>query len=1359
MDKYVIEKLNDTNFESWKVQFTSLCQLRGCKSALQKAPDEKSAKFEEEQKHDEMAVALLNLHVEPSFFGFLAEYAGAAAKFAALEQLFRDQSVSRLLLLKGQLSSLKKQPNESISAYVERGRSIFNQIACTGHAMAKSELVLALISGLPAEFDPMVGPLSVSCTVEELQRQLLPFEQRLLARQQEQAAEVSRQQAFAAQQAPAGQQWGGRMGGRGNFGRGGFGRGYAGRGMGGRGRGPRCWGCGELGHLQRDCPAGQHGGGQHQQQQQPFAMMMSGSMSSKEQQQSDPYDWIVDSGASKHVTPFKFLFESLSPLPAPTTVTFGNGQAAPAAGQGNILLHVTVQGEQRTVLLRNVLWVPGAAHNLLSVQQATSLGRAEACFSGQQCVLSAHGKPIIIAHELGGLYSMRVQPVQQEQAHMGGIAGPTQLQEKAELWHRRFCHLGADNMARLVQLDMVEGMGGIPDAAFKQLQQGVCEPCVMGKQSRLPFPSGDGSKADKPLALLHMDLCGPMPVASLGGCRYFATILDDYSGLSVVTPLRSKDQTAAAVRSWIAFLEKATGAAVRIVRTDRGGEYLSTELEQYFADKGIQHQLTAPYTPQQNGAAERLNRTLMERVRAMLQDMQLPQHLWAEAVVAANYVRNRSPSLDRSQTPWELLMGSKPDVSLLRVFGARAYVHVPKHQRSKLDSKSQRGIMVGYSSTSKAWRILLDDGNNQIVESRDVLFDETQRSAPPAHGAAAPGELLPPLLDDDDSSSAVQPAQQAQLDHQQQQAVGDMGQPLPAAAVPAPLPAAAPPAAAQPDAAHPAAAGAGNSGMGGYPQRNRRAPGQWWMASPQANIMAAAADVKINIEPATYQEALAAPDAEQWKQAMDEEMASLHANGTWVLEPLPAGVKAIPVKWVFKLKHDASGNIERYKARLVAKGFMQREGIDFNEVYAPVSKAATMRTLLSLVAADDLELEQLDIKTAFLNGDLEETIYMQQPPGYQEGGSGMACRLVKALYGLRQAPRAWHTRLKAELEAIGFTATEADASLFVRYHKDHAVYLLVYVDDILIVSSSAESVKGVKDMLTSTFDLRDLGEASMFVGLEIQRDRAARTLTIRQSRMANDLVARYGMQQAQPKAIPLTVGTQLTKASDDSQLLDKQQFGYAELIGSLLYLSVCTRPDIAQAVGALSRFMAAPTFQHWQAARGVVRYLSGTVHTGISYGHVVAPLVGYCDADFAGDVDTRRSTTGYVFVLNGGAISWSSRRQPTVALSTAEAEYMAAAHAIKEALWLRKLFADLRVPVDAIDLRSDNQAAIALLKNPIASNRSKHIDVLHHFARERVIRGEVCITYCSTHQQLADCLTKPVGEAKFLVCLSGWGML
>ena len=386
MEKYIIEKLNDVNFETWKVQFGSLCQLRGCRSALDHAPVVGSPKFEEDSKNNEMAMALMYLHVEPSFFGMLAEHASAAEKFAAVTKLFREQSISRVLLLKNQLASLKKLGNESVSAYIERGRSIFNQIACTGYAMDKSELVLALVAGLPVEFDPLVGTLSVSSTVEEMHRHLLPFEQRLLARQHEQAAEVSRQQAFAAQQVSAGQQWGGRMGGRGSYG-----RGYAGRGMGGRGRGPRCWGCGLFGHLQRDCPgSGQQGANQ----QQPFALM-SGLL----QEPADPYRWIVDSGSTRHVTPFKFLFESLSPLPNPTTVTFGNGEAAPAAGQGNIILHVTVHGEQRSVLLKNVLWVPGAAHNLLSVQQATSQGRAQACFSGQQCVLSAQGRPIIVAHE------------------------------------------------------------------------------------------------------------------------------------------------------------------------------------------------------------------------------------------------------------------------------------------------------------------------------------------------------------------------------------------------------------------------------------------------------------------------------------------------------------------------------------------------------------------------------------------------------------------------------------------------------------------------------------------------------------------------------------------------------------------------------------------------------------------------------------------------------------------------------------------------------------------------------------------------------------------------------------------------
>jgi hypothetical protein len=491
---------------------------------------------------------------------------------------------------------------------------------------------------------------------------------------------------------------------------------------------------------------------------------------------------------------------------------------------------------------------------------------------------------------------------------------------------------------------------------------------------------------------------------------------------------------------------------------------------------------------------------------------------------------------------------------------------------------------------------------------------------------------------------------------------------------------------------------------------------------------------------------------------MNEEMKSLKSNGTWTLEETPPGVKPIPVRWVFKIKRGADGNIERYKARLVAKGFMQREGIDFNEVFAPVSKHTTLRTLLSIVAADDLELQQLDVKTAFLNGELEEDIYMKQPPGYEEGGINITCHLHKALYGLRQAPRAWHARLKKELEDIGFMASDTDPSLYVLRLKTHNVYALVYVDDILIAGKEDSNIKMVTSALQRVFDIHILGNAHYFVGLEIERDREAHTLKIDQKRMTSELVSKYGMTTAKVKTTPLSPSTQLMK---EGKPLDKTQFGYSELIGSLLYLSVCTRPDIAQAVGALARYMANPMEEHWQAAKGVVRYLASTKTYGIIYrrpDYADTSIIGYCDADHAGDVDTRRSTTGYVFKLHGGAVSWSSRLQQTVAASTTEAEYMAAASATKEALWLRKLMTDFNKPPDTLLINSDNQAAITLLKNPIASARSKHIDVIYHFARERVMRKEVAFVYCNTADNIADVFTKALPDSKFAVCRDGMGM-
>ncbi|KAJ9523607.1 hypothetical protein QJQ45_007310 [Haematococcus lacustris] len=410
-------------------------------------------------------------------------------------------------------------------------------------------------------------------------------------------------------------------------------------------------------------------------------------------------------------------------------------------------------------------------------------------------------------------------------------------------------------------------------------------------------------------------------------------------------------------------------------------------------------------------------------------------------------------------------------------------------------------------------------------------------------------------------------------------------------------------------------------------------------------------------------EALSGPQADMWREAMRSELESLHANQTWCLSERPSGARVLPTKWVLKVKRDAAGNIERFKARLVAKGFLQVSGVDVGDVYAPVSKHTTLRTVLAKAAAENMEIHQLDFETAFLNGKLEEheVIYVQQPEGFEEGSSNTVCRLQKALYGLRQAPRAWHARLCEELLAIGFTASEADPALFTLQLPSGPVYLLVYVDDCLLCTQQGDTagLAHVKQQLACVFNIKDMGDTRWFLGMQITRNRAEGTIMLDQRQFINELVTTHGMSSAHSKAVPMAPATKLVREGDP---LDTSVHQYSALVGSLLYLTCCTRPDIAFAVGALARHMSSPTKQHWAAACNVLSYLKGTCDHGLLFGGVTG-LQGFSDSDYAGDKDTARSTTGYLFTLNGGAISWSSRLQPTVALSTAEAEYMAASNA------------------------------------------------------------------------------------------------
>jgi hypothetical protein len=507
--------------------------------------------------------------------------------------------------------------------------------------------------------------------------------------------------------------------------------------------------------------------------------------------------------------------------------------------------------------------------------------------------------------------------------------------------------------------------------------------------------------------------------------------------------------------------------------------------------------------------------------------------------------------------------------------------------------------------------------------------------------------------------------------------------------------------------------------------------------------------------PISYDEVRTRPDAAHWQQGADEEIQALQSLGVFEVVKRPQGVNPLTGKWVFELKRDKDGVIQRYRARLVARGHKQRHGIDYDEVFAPVAKPETTRLLLAYAAAHDLEIEQVDVRTAFLYGDLQEEIYMEQPQGY-DFGRDMVWKLRKSLYGLKQAARAWHETLRTKLVEAGFRPADADASLFMRSSvSGTSTYLLIYVDDGLIVGERDE-VQAVIEVLEQYFQLRKLGSVEYFLGSEVIRDRVNKTIMITQRKYAQSIVDTAGQSEAKIRSTPFDVNVRLSKEGDDVM---GDNHRYAEVLGMLMYLANGSRPDLSFPVGVLARFMAAPRQEHWRALIGVVRYVKGTVNYGIRYdGKCMGQLVGFSDADFGGDPDKRKSTTGYVFTIAGGAISWASKLQPTVAASTTEAEYMAAAQATKEALWLKKLmisfgFGSQKIP---IQMHCDNQAAIAVMKNPTSHQRVKHIDIQHHFVRDRVQRGEVKFDYAASKLNTADMLTKAVSRVqleKLLACV------
>jgi hypothetical protein len=457
--------------------------------------------------------------------------------------------------------------------------------------------------------------------------------------------------------------------------------------------------------------------------------------------------------------------------------------------------------------------------------------------------------------------------------------------------------------------------------------------------------------------------------------------------------------------------------------------------------------------------------------------------------------------------------------------------------------------------------------------------------------------------------------------------------------------------------------------------------------------------------------------------------------------------------WVFTRKRDSHGRVTRYKARLVILGNHQRAGVDYRKdsLYAPVAKFSSLRLLLSIATVLDYEVHQMDVVTAFLNGTLEEEIYMEAPPGFEENDS--VWQLLKALYGLRQAPNVWNKDFDKTMVDLGFMRLKTDTSLYVRTNDGNPIYVLVYVDDLIITTQKLSDMNSFKDELKQRYELKDFKDLEFVLGMLWIRDRKNRRSVLSQGRFAADVLERFQMTDCNPAHIPMETSIDLTASS--TPLEDVQK--YQEVVGSLIYLTTCTRPDLSYAVGVAARYMAKPEELHWKMVKRILRYLQGTQGLGLVLdGSKGMDISCYADANWAGDVATRRSTTGFLVKIGNCPVSWSSKRQTTVALSTTEAEYMSVSAATQEVVWIRNLLEELGLkPTGPTTVYQDNQGAIAMSKNPVQHGRTKHIDIRHHYVRDCVELKKIRLEYISTKKMIADVFTKPLAGPQFTnLCLS-----
>jgi len=1076
---------------------------------------------------------------------------------------------------------------------------------------------------------------------------------------------------------------------------------------------------------------------------------------------------LYDSGTTRHISPYRDMFINYTEIP-PKAFNAANKQQFEAVGKGEMIIEIPNGVDASKLQLTKVLFSPEVGYTLVSIGRLDECGYTTTFGDGKCTIRDSTGDEIGHIPRSGkGLYKV---------VHDDGESSFA-ITEKLTIMelHRRMGHIAPAVAKKLVDNGLVTGVR-LDTSADEPI---FCESCIYAKATRKPVAKErEGERASVFGGEVHTDVWGPAPVATLRGRRYYVTFTDDKSRLSYLYLLRRKSDTFPAYRDFEAECNTQHDAKIRTLHSDRGGEYTGKEFVMHLKRNGTKQKLTIHDTPQHNGVAERLNRTILEKVRAMLHASGQPKFLWGEAARHAVWLKNRTPTKAlQGMTPLEAAMGKKPDLRGVREWGSKVWVR--NESSAKLGGRVNEGIWVGLDDKSKGARVYwpqtrtvtvernvyfnnsgpsgpLEGEDYEVVEVPVVISNSTDDShaershnsiieMPSAESARIPiPDPSATLLDDAPRERRIRkPSQRVQdiisgrgvNSHRPRDPILAQGIQAPTVSVIA-------------ERTEFEGDGSAEQLMMVTEEEAELLADEWAMVSEMAEAEA--------LEPGSLADARRRPDWSDWEIAIGEELTVLKEAGTWVLVDPPPGANIVGSKWVFRAKKDAAGNVVRKKARLVAQGFSQVPGIDYFDTFAPVARLATIRTVLALAARDNMELHQIDIKGAYLNGELTpgEVIYMRQPPGYESRDHPRhVCRLHKTLYGLKQSGRRWYQKLvKILVHELGFTQCDVDQAVFFKRMVDKKlIVVVVHVDDCTIAASTYEMVADLKARMREYVEITDLGELHWLLGIEVRRNREKLTISLSQRSYIESIMRRFGLDALKPISTPMDPNAKLSVAQNPStgaEYAAMCHVPYREAVGSIMYAMLGTRPDISFATTTVSKFSSNPGMPHWEAVKRIYRYLNGTKDLWLTYGGEMRALAGYTDAD-GSMAEDRHAVSGYAFLIDGGAVSWNTKRQEIVSLSTTESEYIAATHAAKEALWLRSLIAQLFKPFDHVTtLFSDNQSAIALAKDHQYHARTKHIDVRFHFIRWIIEDGKIRLIYCPTDDMVADTLTKALPSPK-----------